>query len=80
MSIHQVKAHSLVPAVPRREPEAAQGWFARLVAWWGRQNPAVPDHLRADVGLPPREPSMFDFPLVDLGRKADQGKSKDWMN
>ncbi|CDP52779.1 hypothetical protein [Devosia sp. DBB001] len=50
------------------------------MAWWGRQNPAVPDHLRADVGLPPREPSMFDFPLVDLGRKADQGRSKDWMN
>lgn len=78
MSIHELKARSLVPAVPKREPAVAQGWFATFIAWVSGP-PVVPRHLREDVGLPPEEPSIFDFPLVDLGRNKT-GKTNDWMN
>lgn len=78
MSIQQLKAQSLVPAVPKRE-SVSRGWFGALFAWWARP-PSVPDHLRDDVGLPPRSPSpIMDFPLIDLGR-SDRSRKNDWMN
>lgn len=78
MSTHALKARSLVPAVPKREALARRGWFELLLDWWA-QPPAVPEHLREDVGLPPKEPSIFDFPLVDLSRNRST-KNDDWMN
>ena len=77
MSIQDVKARSFVPAVPRRASADTRGFLHRLFAWW-RLPPAVPEHLREDVGLPPTERSIFDFPLIDLSRSSR--RKDDWMN
>jgi len=77
MSIHELKARSLVPAVPKREPAGARDWLVKFLAL-GREPQEVPGHLREDVGLPPPRPSIFDYPLIDLGRN---GRRKDeWMD
>lgn len=78
MSTQTLKARSLVPAVPRREALARKPWFETVLALFGVPD-NVPDHLREDVGLPPAERSIFDFPLVDLGRDR-ASRNRDWMN